>query len=163
MKKHVHILHKLMFHLHSAMAVIREFIFFDGTNCDNLLSKSTKQENCLARGLHTHTKKIVIRIHSGGRKITSSTLHIKSSDFHHLHCTCLKWGVCVGGGCSGFLSAAGNRAELMGLTPCVSCTLRLSSFWNTAGYLKSLTAVALSQGLVQRYRCKLRAITLTRL
>lgn len=94
---------------------------------------------------------------SSSSKNIASSFRIKTSDLHHLHSTCLK----SGGICSGFLSAAGNRAELMGLMPCVPCASCLSSFWNTAGYLRSLPAVALGQGLVQRCGCKQSAITHT--
>lgn len=90
-------------------------------------------------------------------KIIASSFRIKRSDLHHLHSTCLK----SGGICSGFLPAAGNRAELMGLMPCVPCASCLSSFWKMAGSLRSLPAVASGQGLVQRCGCKQSAITHT--
>lgn len=94
---------------------------------------------------------------SSSSKIIASSFRIKSSDLPHLHSTCLK----SGGISSGFLPAAGNRAELMGLMPCVPCASCLSSFWNTAGYLRSLPAVASGQGLVQCCGCKHSAITHT--
>lgn len=90
-------------------------------------------------------------------KIIASSFRIKRSDLHHLHSTCLK----SGGICSGFLPAAGNRAELMGLMPCVPRASCLSSFWNMAGSLRSLPAVASGQGRVQRCGCKQSAITHT--
>lgn len=49
----------------------------------------------------------------------------------------------------------------MGLLPCVPCASRLFSFWNTAGYLRSLPAVAVGQGLVQLCGCEQSAITPT--
>lgn len=94
--------------------------------------------------------------------VAARTLHHQNYTLKPLiYIICIDLFKLSGGISSGFLSAAGNRAELMGLMPCVSCTSWLSSFWNAAGYLKWLTAVALGQALVRRYRCKVSAITRT--